>query len=189
MSVMSRLGGQVPQRALTLLLCIFASTPAMAGRFSTDGVLLEIPAGFIGPIAQSDKGAKLFGFTKESAIPNARTLLQVTTLDPGNNAIPATLTKQELAAGAEKYVLELLQGVEQRRTEFKRGKIVHLSLAGIPAVKVAWQGKAQEIGANGVMYCVLVKGKIISFHAQDAGNKVTPNMREAIKAIEGMTIK
>ena len=89
---------------------------------------------------------------------------------------------------SDKYLLDFLKGVERRRILFSQGKIVHISLGGIPASKISWSGIFDGLETNGVMYCVIVGSKIISLHTQDIGDEITPNMSQVIKAIESLTV-
>jgi hypothetical protein len=176
---------------LVIGLALLALTfqPVFAAPFSSDGIILEIPAGFEGPVTQNGVGGKVFGFTKQSLAPDIRALLQVTIVDPDNSAIPTSLTEEQLSQGAERYALDFVKGIERRRTEFKKGNVVRLVLGGIPAAKVSWRGNSQGIATNGVVYCVIVKGRVVLFHTQDAGVATTSNMLEAIKAIDAVKIK
>lgn len=61
-----------------------------------------------------------------------------------------------------------------------------MSLAGIPAARAQWTGGVGEIQATGVMYRVLVGSYIISLHTQDMGSEITPAMKLAMAAIEGV---
>jgi hypothetical protein len=180
---------RISRSVLSIVLWLLVIQPVLAAPFSTDGITLDIPAGFEGPVTQNNMDGRAFGYSKQSLAPGIRTLLQITIVDPGNNANPATLTKEELSQGAEKYVLDFLQSVERSRTEFKKGNVAHLVLGGIPAAKISWQGNAQGIATNGIMYCVIVGGNVVLLHTQDAGNKATGNMREAIGAFEKFKIK
>ena len=90
--------------------------------------------------------------------------------------------------GTDKYLLDFLKGVERRRTEFKQSGIVHIPLGGISASKISWHGRLKGLEMSGVMYCVIIGSKIISFHTQDSGNEITPNMLEAIRSIESLTL-
>lgn len=123
--------------------------------------------------------------TRQSNTPGARTLLQISVYDTGGK-IPATLKKEELSQGAEKYLLDFLKGIERRRTNFVRGDALHLTLGGVPAAKVSWNGDLQGMPTNGVMYCVIVGQNVISFHTQDSGSEPTAAMRLAMKSIESM---
>lgn len=162
---------------------------AEAAPFSTDGITLDIPVGFEGPVTQNGPDTRAFAFTKQSLAPSVRTLLQISIFDAPSGSIPPTLTKDELSKGSEKYVLDMLKGVERRRTEFKQSTVTHLLLGGTHASKVEWKGRLDGVATNGVMYCVIARGKVVWFHTQDSTNEVTSNMKEAIKAIEGLQIK
>jgi len=169
-----------------LLLCFALFTESFAGQFSAEGITLQIPEGFEGPVSQSKEKLALYGFIKPSSTPQIRTLLQLSSYDLGKT-IPK-LSKEEMWAGSDKYLLEFLKGVERRRTGFSQSKIVHISLGGIHASKISWSGSLEGLKANGVMYCVIVGSKVISLHTQDAGNEITPNMLEAIKSIESLVL-
>jgi hypothetical protein len=170
--------------ASLLSIVAWAATP-----FSSDGLTIYVPPGFEGPLTQGQAGAKAIGFAKQSINPAMKTLLQVTVLDPGPNAIPSSLTQAELADGAKTYVLDFVKGVERSRTNYSQGNVVSLNLGGIPSAKIAWKGSVNGIDANGVMYCVISKGKLYSFHTQDAGAQPTSNMREAMSAIESVAFR
>jgi hypothetical protein len=171
---------------LLTLVCVaaFAAAP-----FSTDGISISVPNGFEGPVIQNQGQAKVVAFTKQSTTVSVNTLLQVSIFNPGPGAIPTTLSQQELSAGAQKYLLDFVKGIERRRTEYGQGEVAKLLLAGTPAAKIAWHGRIEGLSSNGVMYCVILQGKIFSFHTQDMGRESTANMREAIKSIEAITLR
>lgn len=173
----------------SLALCVLACSPAFAAPFSSDGMTINIPAGFEGPVTQSNTGATQFVFTKQSSAPDIQTLLQITISSPRNEAELIVLGKEELANRSEKYANDLIKVFEEMRTDFVRGNAVHLQLGGQPATKIPWKGKVDDISANGVMYCVIVNGKLVSLHTQDVGNDATANMRAAIKAFETLKVK
>lgn len=169
---------------LLLFLCPFAT--CFAEQFSAEGVSLEVPRGFSGPISQTMDTAMVYGFTKPSSAAGTKTLLQLSAYEMGK-PVPK-LSKEEMWVGSDKYLLDFLKGVERRRILFSQGEIVHISLGGIPASKISWSGILDGLEANGVMYCVIVGSKIISLHTQDIGDEITPSMSQVIKAIESLTV-
>ena len=171
---------------LVLLLSLAPYATCFAGQFSAEGITLDVPKGFEGPLSQSMERAVVYGFTKPSSTPQFHTLLQFSAYDLGKT-IPK-LPKEEMLAGSDKYLLEFIKGVERRRTGFTQSKIVHISLGSVPASKISWNGSLEGLRANGVMYCVIVGSKVISLHTQDAGNEITPNMLEAMRCIESLLL-
>jgi len=171
---------------IVVLLSLALFTECFAGQFSAEGITLDVPNGFEGPLSQSMERAVTYGFTKPSSTPQFRTLLQLSAYDLGKS-IPK-LSKKEMLEGTDKYLLEFLKGVERRRTGFTQSKIVHISLCGVPASKISWSGSFEGLKANGVMYCAIVGSKVLSLHTQDAGNELTPNMLEAMRCIESLVL-
>jgi hypothetical protein len=174
------------QLTIVPLLCFALFTECFAGQFSAEGITLDIPKGFEGPVSQSVERGMMYGFSKVSSTPRVRTLLQLSSYDLAKT-IPR-LSKEEFLVGSDKYLQEFLKGVERRRTGFKQSRIAHISLGGIPASKISWSGSLQGVEMKGVMYCVIVGSKAISLHTQDAGNEITPNMLEAMRSIESLVL-
>jgi hypothetical protein len=172
---------------LALLLSLVPITTGLSENFSAEGISLEIPRGFDGPLSQDLNGAAVYAFTKSSTAPEVRTMFQISIYDTGK-ALPK-LSNEKMWAGTDKSVLAMLKGVERRRTNFNQGKITHMHLGGIPASKISWSGDYEGVPANGVMYCVMVGSKLVSLHTQETSGKSTPNMSEAIRAIESLSIK
>ena len=115
-----------------------------------------------------------------------RTLLQLTAFDTKKSFPP--LTQGEMWKVTDKYLRDVLKGVERRRAQFSKGTIAHISLGGAPASKIAWTGRVGDLPTNGIMYCVIVGSEIVSLHTQDAGTVITASMAQAVHAIESLTI-
>jgi hypothetical protein len=155
---------------------------------SVGPVTLAIPKGFAAAGSQSQGGMQVSAWTKGEG--SLKTLLQVSIYDFGS-ALEGTPSNEQLAQGAEKYLGDFLKGVERRRTGYSQTPFERVKLAGLPAARSTWKGRAGEIGpAVGVMYCVIVnKRLVVSLHTQDAGDAPTAAMREAMRAIESMRVK
>jgi hypothetical protein len=111
------------------------------------------------------------------------TLLQITVIDP------APLDNDPPHTAAAKCLLQMIGGIERRRTEFAREVPTSLMFGGVSAAKLQWTGRLQQLETVGVMYCVRVGSQFVSLHTQDAGRQVTPSMKLAIDAIETIQIK
>jgi hypothetical protein len=172
--------------ALLTALAIFPSvSKAEVAPTSVGPIQLVIPEGFEYVTSEEKENLKTSAWTKGAGL--VRTLLQVSIFDMGSAA--ASATPAELAQGAEKYLHQFLEGVQDHRTDYTLSPVRHLSIAGEPAASASWTGNASGIGAVGVMYCVIIQARyIISFHTQDIGNAPTPAMREAMKSFEGAKV-
>lgn len=165
---------------------IATATYAFGSEFVLDPLTISIPAGFEGPVSQSQGKVSVTGFRKPRPGTDVATLLQISMYDFGPQL--ANIPKNELGNAAEKYLRELVAGVERRRTDFVLSPPARLQLAGIPVAKAKWTGKLNGLNTNGVMYCFLVGTRIISLHTQDTGSTPTNAMKEAMKAIESLRI-
>jgi hypothetical protein len=163
----------------------FASS-AFAATATVGPVTIDIPAGFTAAGSQSQASMQVAGWTKGTG--TAKTRLQVSIYDFGS-ALKGASSEKDLADGAQQYLLEFLKGIERRRTDYSQSPVERLKLAGLPAARSTWKGRAGDVGATGTMYCVIVNKRIVvSLHTQDAGNAPTAAMREAMKAFEAMRI-
>lgn len=169
-----------------LILSLAVSNKCLAGQFSAAGITFEIPKGFEGPASQSFENGMSYGFVKPSSTLKVRTLLQLSTHDLGKYV--SKNSNQEQFVDSDKCLFEFLKGVERRRTGFNQSEIIHILLAGSPASKITWHGSIEGYKTNGVMYCTIIDRNAISFHVQDAGSEITPNMLEAIISVESLNL-
>lgn len=169
------------------VLIAFFSVPvfASAAVFSVKPVTLTIPDGFEGPVRGEGQGGVVVGFTKNNLGP-MKTLLQITIY----NASSKSMSKSEINGGAaaSKCLLEFVGGVARRRMDFNRTEPVMLKISGLPAAKLSWTGRVQEIETVGVMYCFISGTDVISFHTQGIGTIPTPAMIEAANAFESAKV-
>lgn len=171
--------------ALIVLLCVGAAV--IAREFSLEPVTLSIPSGFEGPVRQEHQGLVVIGFAKARADSRSNTLLQVNLIDLGSRL--NGLKESERGRAADKYLLDFVGGIERRRSNFQRSQPSRLTLARLPAAKLQWTGQVNGTDTIGVMYCVVVGTKVVTFHAQDLGSQPTAAMIDAMKSIEGVRLK
>jgi hypothetical protein len=168
-----------------VLLCFFLALPTgMALPADIGPLSITVPAGFDGPTTGQNEGTAMTAWVKHRPGEDGGTLLQVSVVDMGSALNGITVAQR--AEGAKHYLSEFIGGVARRRDNFKLGEVQPVSLAGMPAARVQWSGGVGEIQAIGVMYCVLVGSSIISLHTQDRGSEITPAMKLAMAAIEGV---
>jgi hypothetical protein len=166
---------------------LYLQSPAIhAAPFSADGVTLEIPTGFEGPLTQTVQGANIYAFSKPSATAGFKTLLQITIASMAKQG--DAVSADALPQAAERCVLDFLKGIERRRTDFSQSDVSHLKLAGLPASRITWKGLAQSTKSNGVMYCVIADGKAIVLHTQDTSGGITKNMKNVLAAFEDIKV-
>ena len=159
---------------------------AAAETFRFAGGSVEIPAGFTGPVEQRhDGGMVLYGFSKRHDGRPTATLMQITVYQPpGAPRLPA---EQEPRAG-ERYLLQILAGVERRRTDFSRGAVEPVTIGGKGAAKVTWRGRLDGAPMRGVMYCVVDGSRVLSFHTQDFDVAPPDAMTAAVRAFESAAL-
>jgi hypothetical protein len=167
------------------LLCFFLALPTgMAFPADVGPLSITIPVGFDGPTTGQKDGTVMTAWVKRRPGEDGGTALQISVVDMGAALSGITVTQR--AEGAKHYLSEFIGGIARRRDNFKLGEVQPVSLAGIPAARVQWTGGVGEIQAIGVVYCVLVGGSIISLHTEDMGSEITPAMKLAMVAIEGV---
>src|ERR1700733_4118809 len=167
------------------LLCFLLALPVgMAFPADVGALSITVPVGFDGPTTGENEGTVMTAWVKHHLGDDGGTVLQISVVEVG--AALNGITVAQRAEGAKHYLSEFIVGVARRRDNFKLGEVEPVSLAGVPAARVQWTGGVGEIQAIGVMYCVLVGSSGLSPHAEDVGAEITPAMKLAIAAIEGV---
>jgi hypothetical protein len=165
------------------LLFIVCAPSVRAGEFKIDGVAIDVPGRFEGPAsAQSDAHTRSYVFTvRANNALSPSTVLQVTASNP---ATDAQAGGSGLADISQRYLLQMLQGIERRRTEYRKSVSKEVRVAGFPGSVVSWQGKVSGIGTNGKMFCIVTKSELLFFHVMGGGSVPNADMAAAIKAVE-----
>lgn len=169
-------------RVLGLVSLAFASS-VCAEEFEVSGFVIDVPTRFEGPAsAEPDARSKTYAFTVPAAGPSLSTVLQITVYDPG---VDLSRSKNaELTEISSRYLLQMLAGIERRRTEYQRSEPRSIRLGGIFGAEVAWSGKANGLETNGKMFCVVAESGLVFFHVMGGGMSPTADMSAAIKAVE-----
>ena len=154
-----------------------------AAEFGVAGLAIDVPARFEGPVStEIDGSSKTSAFTVPSAGLSPATVLQITAVDLGGAL--SQRDDAELAEISQRYLLQMLQGIERRRTEYRRSEPKSIRLGSVPAAEVAWTGKANGLETNGKMFCVVSESGLVFFHVMGGGGSPNVDMAAAIKAIE-----
>lgn len=165
---------------LGLLLVVFASS-IRADEFKVEGITIDLPARFEGPVsAQPDARAQTYAFAvraTNSLTPSS--VLQITVYDATTD-----VQAERPAAVSQRYLSQMLEGIQRRRTEYRASAPQDIRVAGLPGSMVSWQGKANGIGTNGKMYCIVTEAGLLFFHVMGGGNVPNADMAAAIKAVE-----
>lgn len=164
-----------------LLLAVAASASVRAGEFKVNGIVIDVPARFEGPVsAQPDASAQTHAFTVRAA----SSLTPSSVLQISVYGATADAKAERPTAVSQRYLLQMLEGIERRRTEYRASAPQDIRVAGLPGSVVSWQGKASGIGTNGKMYCIVNESGLLFFHVMGGGGVPNTDMAAAIKAVE-----
>lgn len=148
------------------VLFLIISIPVYSIEFSFPDALIKIPQGFEGPQRQSmGNGASSIAFTKKHSDGQNATLLQISIWAPGQKF--PEMSDEELKQGSTQYLMQFLAGLSRQRTNFKKSEVEYITISGIPAAKIKWDGNVGDKSVHGVMYCYVFNSKIVSLHTQD----------------------
>lgn len=163
------------------LLLIALASPVRASEFKIDGIAIDVPEKFEGPAvaAQPDARARTYAFSVRTTTPlQVSPILQI-----------SVYAAAEVRAGrsgdlSQRYLSQMLAGIERRRTDYRQSAVKTIRLAGLPGSAATWQGKANGIDTIGEMFCVIVKTQVLFFHVMGLGSMPNADMAAAIKAVE-----
>lgn len=172
--------------AVFVVLVAFA-TKVFADQYNDQVILLDVPEGFEGPIQQSPgPQAKVVGYSKPYPNKDGGTLFQITEYEMGEAL--RGMSEDKRGETADYYLRQFLGGVERRRTNFAAAKAERIVLGGIPGARVKWTGDVGGQRTSGVMYCVVIRTVVVSFHTQDIDGAPPENRAAATKAFESVAV-
>lgn len=171
-------------KRLTFLIFIISNT-AYAYNFS--GGEITIPQGFEKPMTRTLGGGATTTSFKYPHTKDKATILQITSWTPDQKMPPLTLEGRKEANIS--YLLHFLSGVEERRTDFSRGKIEFITISNVPTARIMWSGKSEGKSLYGVMYSFIHNSNIYSLHTQGFASISTPTINLSADAIEGIQLK
>jgi hypothetical protein len=170
----------------TLAIALLARC-VLAEPYEDESLRMDVPVGFQGPVASSQGGTDVVAFRWPYPSGDASTLLQITKYELPSASVE--MPEDDKGKAAEVYLRRFLDGVARRRTSFESSDTVRLDLGGLPGAKISWAGMVRDRWLSGVVYCVVVGKKVISFHTQDF-EPAPIDLREAImKSVETVVLK
>jgi len=177
----------VSLRSTLAILAMLCAGTAAADAYEDRLLRLDLPGGYDGPVSASqDASMSIVAFRWRDSARDTPTLLQITETNLGSAL--AEIPDEERGKAAEKYLLQLLDGVARRRSSFETSGPLRLELGGLPGAKISWQGTTLDRRLSGVMYCVVVGMTVVSIHTQDF-EPAPEALRDAIvRAIESMAL-
>ena len=158
---------------------VLAAAPPGAGPTTVGPIVISVPAGFQHAQTQRLKKRLVTAWTKSVRDGSMKTLLQIDVVEFGGPGGASTRP--------EKYLRQFLANIERRRSHYTSSPLAHIQIAGLPAVRVSWNGAIGDRAAVGVMYSVIVQDRFaVILHTQDLGNMPSTGMLEAMRAIESV---
>lgn len=166
------------------LLIAFVLFGGFVHGFEFDGGRMEVPLGFEGPTSRElAKGIVSTGFIFPHG-DNTAAVLQMTIWKAPEDL--SNISGKKLKSETEKYLAHFLQGTSNNRTNYVQGKIEYIQISNQIAAKVKWSGLKDGYGTHGIMYCLIYKGNVYSFHAQDYSEHKGKFTELAVEAIENI---
>lgn len=172
-------------KKILLILALVLPLLASANDVTVKSVTVTVPEGFEGPFRQEQGPAVHVGYAKESgAIGQTTFQITVIDLDPilKFDGVPA---RERPAA---EFLLDFANSMQRARTDFNRTAPTSLVIGGLPAAKLRWTGKLEDVETVGTMYAFVAGDKVIHFNTQDVGPTPTPAMLEAESAFEAANV-
>jgi hypothetical protein len=167
-------------RALLISLCLSFACTAHAADAQAGGVVIAIPPGFSGPLREEiNPSTETIGYVAGSAKNRTAELITLTRYSIG---------EKEPARDASEYLLEMLRGIEQRRTHYRRTPVEKIRLGGIMGARAQWVGKLDGAPTSGAMYCIIVENDVIVLHAFGSGGEENAKRKLSMRAIEALRV-
>lgn len=168
----------------TLCFFLLMVNLVFAGRVAVKALTLDLPKGYDGPIKSVKGPSEMLAFTKPNEGGKTNALIQFSVLDL--TKAPADSPLRTAKVTNKDILLDVLKGIERRRTDFKKDDYQELTIAGLPANKIKWQGNAQGAKMKGVYYTFIYEGYLYAVSLQDIVPFADKNLLDMGKAVESM---
>jgi hypothetical protein len=162
-------------------LCVFA--PAPGAELGIGEFTLKIPDAYQGPRTSTPTPRVQAHVYSVESVAAPKPALMVIMRE--GDAPPAGLTTAEYLEVAKRFAAEMLAAAERRRTDFKATEPREVSLAGRPAVDIAWTGNMNGMATSGRLFVVATATAAYFFHVM-GGAAAAPEVLAAIEAIKGL---
>jgi hypothetical protein len=167
----------------SLLAFLILPSNAYADQIHVGPFVVVLPDSFAGPTrAAPDSNTEIVAYAshRNDAVP--ANVIEFTRYTVGS--APPNADENTYAEGAQNYLLQMLQGVERRRTDYLQPPVTRLRLGGHVAARATWTGTLQGVPLNGVMYCAIIGTDAWFVHAFGPGNRPDSDLQSVIAAIE-----
>jgi hypothetical protein len=171
-----------------LSLLLMTAHVVQAETYTDNLIILEVPPGFDGP--EFDNGIPYgvrVAYKKVHADKKKSALLQITSYNFGPKM--PVISEEQSGAEADKYLSQFLKSDTNHFTSFLASRPKRINLAGYPAARISWSGNLDGRPTIGVMFCVIVKSRVLSFLAQDVKENSAADLNLAIDAINAVRFK
>ena len=158
-------------------------TNAVAGEVTVGPFSVSLPSTFVGPErAAPDVNSEIVAYSSPRKQGEPANVIQFTRYTVG--AAPPNADDNTYAEGAEHYLLQMLQGIERRRTAYAQSPLKRTRLAGHVGARGSWTGTAQGFPTNGVMYCAIIGPDAWIIHVFGPGDRPDSELQLVIAAVE-----
>lgn len=173
---------------LLVLLSLAAAGPIVAGEVHFSGVVVVVPPQFSGPVrATPDQASEVVAYSSGGAPSVPREVLQFTRYSMAG--IPPDLSDADIEKGTTQYLLQMLQGIERRRTSYAQTAPIRIQLGGKTGFRASWTGGLDGTPTNGVMYCLILGSNVVLIHAFGEGTQPSDLLKQAFRAVERLNVK
>jgi len=153
--------------------------------YDNDLFSLEIPLGFVGPTSNhiTPTDNLIVGWAQNA------TQIRAFVFNYEYASQLAGIPKDQRGQGADQYLPGFLKGIEQRGSLSSVSTPTQMTLDGVPAVRVSWQGVGHGRSMVGTLYCVVVGTRVISLQVEREQGTPRQDFDAAIKSIEAVRFK
>jgi len=159
-----------------------AQSPAYSdGNFS-----ITLPEGYVGPTEHAEGSSVSRGFRKPYTGTPLNTVILITVHDFGPSF--AKRVAAERGKLTRETLDDVVAGIEKHRTNFRQFDPLPAKIADVEGLKLVWNGNAQGVNFDGIVYCVLIGSRAYAVQIQDPAGRGAGRLAEAVRAVERMRI-
>ena len=168
-------------RLCLVLICVCGAGELHGADFSLGEFTIRIPDTFQGPRTSSPMAGMVNHiFSVPTDIPPAPALMFV--IREGDMAMPAGTKPSELLEISRTQANKMVDAAAGRRTEFRAERPHEITLAGWPAIAIAWSGKLNGMVTKGNVFCVTTQKAVYLIHLMGPAEP-GPEVEAAVDAI------
>lgn len=176
-----RIRTSLTTRLCLVLICVSGAGELQGADFSLGEFTIRIPDTFQGPRTSSPMAGMVnHVFSVPTDIPPAPALMFV--IREGDMAMPAGTKPSELLEISRTQANKMVDAAAGRRTEFRAERPHEITLAGWPAIAIAWSGKLNGMVTKGNVFCVTTQKAVYLIHLMGPAEP-GPEVEAAVDAI------